>query len=96
MLIGRLLGWILVLAGIVVAIRDGVIWYETGTYPLISTGEAWYMVHSDSLNTTQAAVQRYLSPEIWDPGIQTVLLWPAVATFVGAGLILLLLFRRRY
>tara|TARA_R110002096_G_scaffold371710_1_gene565221 strand:- start:692 stop:982 length:291 start_codon:yes stop_codon:yes gene_type:complete len=95
MLIGRLIGWVLVLAGIIVGVRDGVTWQETGTYPLTSTGEVWYSLHSESLNTAQAAVQRYLSPEVWDPGIQTVLLWPAVATFVGLGVIFLLLFRRR-
>mgnify|MGYP000850485974 CR=1 FL=1 len=95
MLIGRLLGWILVLAGIIVVARDGMIWFKDGTYPLITGGEVWYSIDVDSLNLVQAVVQRYLSPEVWDPGIQTVLLWPAAATLAGTGVILLALFFRR-
>ena len=95
MLIGRLVGWVLVLAGVIVAIRDGLIWHATGNYPFSSGGQIWFETHPDSINLVQAVVQRYLVPEIWDPGIQTVLLWPAVATLLGAGFIFLILFRRR-
>jgi hypothetical protein len=95
MLIGRLLGWTLVLAGIIVAVRDAMEWFKTGIYPLITGGEVWYSINVDSLNLVQAVVQRYLSPEVWDPGIQTVWLWPAAATLAGTGVILLALFFRR-
>jgi hypothetical protein len=95
MLFGRLIGWVFVLAGMIVVIRDAVLWHETGTFRLSSGGEIWFQAHRDSLNLLQAVVQRYLTPVIWDPGIQTVLLWPAMATLVGIGLFLLLLFRRR-
>lgn len=95
MLIGRLVGWVLVLAGVIVGLRDGLIWYQTGAYPFTKGGELWYTLAPDSINLVQAVVQRYLLPEIWDPGMLTVLLWPAMATLAGLGLILLLLFRRR-
>lgn len=95
MLLGRLVGWVLALAGVIVAIRDGLIWHETGTYPFSKGGELWFQVDPDSLNLVQAVIQRYLVPEVWDPGMQTVLLWPAAATLLGAGIILMLLFRRR-
>ena len=95
MLIGRVLGWMLVLAGIVVGVKDAIVWQQTGEYPLATVGELWFSVDPASLNTLQAVVQRHLSPQIWDPGIQTLLLWPAVATFVVAGLVLMLVFRRR-
>jgi hypothetical protein len=94
MLIGRLLGWICLLCATIVAVRDGLIWFKTGTYPFIAGGELWYMIDVDSLNLAQAVVQRYLAPEVWDPGIQMVLLWPAAATFAGLGLILSVLFYR--
>ena len=95
MLLGRIVGWVLALAGVIIAIRDALIWYQTGTYPFTTGGELWFQLHRDSLNLTQAVVQRYLTPEIWDPGIQTVLLWPAFVPLLGLGIILLLLFRRR-
>jgi streptogramin lyase len=34
---------------------------------MASLGEVWFTVHSGSLNLSQAVIQRYLSPEIWDP-----------------------------
>ncbi len=95
MLFGRLIGWVFVLAGAIIAIRDAVLWHESGIFRFSSGGEIWFQVHRDSLNLLQAVVQRYLSPVIWDPGLQTVLLWPAMATLAGIGLILLILFRRR-
>jgi len=62
---------------------------------LVTGGEFWFSVHTASLNTFQAVVQRYAAPELWDPVIQTVLLWPAVPTLLVPGLILLALCRRR-
>jgi len=95
MLIGRLIGWIAILAAVFVAIWDGVTWQQTGTYPFSPGGQVWYQIHPDSLNLLQAGVQRHMSPEIWDLAFQPVLLWPAIATLSGVGLILLVLFRRR-
>jgi hypothetical protein len=95
MLLGRLIGWALLLAGIIVAIQDGLVWYETHVFQFSSGGEVWYKVDRDSLNLAQAVVQRYLSPDIWEAGILPALVWPATATLAGLGLILLLLFRRR-
>ena len=50
---------------------------------------------SKHLSQLQAGIQRYLFPELWDPIIATVLLWPAWVVFGGLGAILLALFRRR-
>jgi hypothetical protein len=93
-MIGRLLGWILLLCGTIAAVRDGMIWFKTGSYPFTTGGEIWYTIDVNSLNLVQAVIQRYLAAEIWDPGVQTVLLWPAAATLSGLGLLFLVLFHR--
>ena len=95
MLIGRLVGWIFVLGGLTVAVREGMKWQETGELALESGGQLWFTLHADSINVMQAVVQRFAAPEIWDPGIQTILTWPALPTLLVPGLILLGLFRRR-
>jgi hypothetical protein len=95
MLLGRLLGWVLVLAAGAVAIRDAFHWVTSGELRLAAGGELWFTLAPESLNVAQAAVQRYLWPELWDPVIQTILLWPAVLVLLVPGLLLLMLCRRR-
>lgn len=59
----------------------------TGAFRLSALGEWWAWAHRDSLLLLQPAVERYLSPVLWDPGIQTLLEWPlAVQSGVLAGL----------
>lgn len=54
-------------------------------------GEWWARIHRDSLLLLQPAVERHISPEIWDPGIQTLLEWPAALEFAMAAAIFWLL-----
>ena len=68
---------------------------EAGNWEILALGYLWYTIHVDSLSQLQAGIQRYLFPELWDPIIATVLLWPAWVVFGGLGAILLALFRRR-
>jgi hypothetical protein len=62
-----------------------------GIIRLAALGEWWAWIHRDSLLLLQPAVERHISPALWDPGIQTVLEWPAVADLAGLGAIFLLL-----
>jgi len=69
-----------------------------GIIRLAALGEWWAWIHRDSLLLLQPAVERHISPMLWDPGIQTVLEWPAVADLVGLAAIfwgLHLMARRR-
>lgn len=56
---------------------------------LASLGEVWFAVHSGSLNLSQAVVQRYISPDLWDPTIIWFLGQPATIIF---GLLALVFF----
>ena len=64
-----------------------------GLIRLAALGEWWAWIDRDSLLILQPAVERHISPVLWDPGIQTVLEWPAVADFAGLGAIFWLLHR---
>jgi hypothetical protein len=88
----RLLGAILVAAGLAVAAVD----LSAGVGPLAtSAGELWYRIDPGSLNLTQAVIQRYVHPGLYDPVLLTVLLWPAALVLGVPGAVLLLLTGRR-
>jgi len=66
-----------------------------GIIRLAALGDWWFRIHPDSLQLAQVVVQRYINPTLWDPGIQTVLEWPAAVDFAGLGAIFWLLHRWR-
>ncbi len=88
MIVGRVIGWILVVAAIAVLARDIFGWINTGTFALVATGELWFTWHNGSLNLLQAVTQRYIFPQLWDPIFVTVVLWPAFSVIGVPGLIL--------
>ena len=79
----------------VVAARDIVQLYETGTYEAIVVGTLWSELHLSSLNLAQAVIQRNLHPALWDPAIVWLLLRPAWLVFAVPELVLSILCRRR-
>jgi hypothetical protein len=87
----RLIGGILLVAGLAALGSDLWHWGQTGAFRLSAAGELWFRLHPGSLNLTQAVVQRYLLPELWDPVIITILLWPAALVLAVPGLVLLAL-----
>jgi hypothetical protein len=66
---------------------------EGASYRALAAGELWFRLHPSSLNITQAVIQRYVFPGLWDPVAITLLQWPAWAIFGLPGLILLALWR---
>ena len=94
-MIGRLIGWIIFLAGLSVLVRDGLVWVDTKHWAPIALGQLWFDLSPSSLNLVQAVVQRYIHPFLWDPIIVTVLLWWAFAVLMMLGLLILALSGRR-
>src|SRR5580693_5314617 len=94
-MIGRLIGWIIFLAGLAVLARDVFVWIDTKHWAPIALGQLWFDLNRSSLNLVQAVVQRYLHPFLWDPIIVTVLLWWAFAVLMVLGLLILALSGRR-
>jgi hypothetical protein len=94
-MIGRLIGWIILLAGLAVLVRDVLVWIDTKHWAPIALGQLWYDSSRSSLNLVQAVVQRYIHPFLWDPIIVTVLLWWAFAVLMILGLVILAVFHWR-
>ena len=95
MIVGRVIGWIALLAGAAVFVRDLLVWVDTKHWAPIALGQLWYDLNRSSLNLVQAVVQRYIHPFLWDPIIVTVLLSWAFAVLMVLGVLLLVVFRRR-
>jgi len=94
-MIGRLIGWIVFLAGVAVLAHDVFVWIDTKRWAPIAVGQLWFDLGRSSLNLVQAVVQRYIHPFLWDPIIVTVLLWWAFAVLMVLGLLILALSGRR-
>ena len=95
MIVGRVIGWIILLFGSAVLVRDVLVWIDTKHWAPIALGQLWYQLNRSSLNLIQAVIQRYIHPFLWDPIIVSVLLSWAFAVLIILGALLLVLFRRR-
>ena len=95
MIVGRLIGWVVFLAGAAALVRDGLVWIDTKHWAPIALGQLWYQLDRSSLNLVQAVTQRYIHPFLWDPIIVTVLLSWAFAVLMILGVLLLAAFRKR-
>lgn len=89
----RIFGWLLVGAALLCAGSEVVASLPAGRWMPTAAGELWFRLDSSSLNLTQAVVQRYVAPWLWDPAIVTVLLAPAWAVFATPGLLFVWLAR---
>ena len=95
MIVGRVIGWIVLLAGSAVLVRDLLVWIDTKHGAPLALGQLWYDLNRSSLNLVQAVVQRYIHPFLWDPIIVSILLCWAFAVLMVFGALLLIVFRRR-
>ena len=95
MIVGRVIGWIALLAGSAVLVRDLLVWIDTKHWAPIALGKLWYDLNRSSLNLVQAVVQRYIHPFLWDPIVVSILLSWAFAVLMILGALFLLVFRRR-
>jgi hypothetical protein len=95
MIVGRLVGWLFIIAALVAEGRD--VWglWDTGHYQVSALGQLWAEVNRNSLLLLQPAIQRHVAAGLWDWVIFPVLQWPAVVTLAVPGVLLVWLFRRR-
>lgn len=59
--------------------------FDYGDWQLFLFGDVAFQLFPETLNLAQAVIQRYLTPWLWDPAIQTVLTWPAWPVLAGLG-----------
>jgi hypothetical protein len=93
-IIGRLIGWMVFLAGAAVLVNDVIVWIDTKIWAPIALGQLWYELDRSSLNVTQAVIQRYIHPFLWDPIIVSILLCWAFPVLMTLGLLILVIFSR--
>src|ERR1700740_2284912 len=94
-MIGRLIGWIILLSGFSVLVRDVLVWIDTMHWAPLALGQLWYDLNRSSLNLVQAVTQRYIHPFLWDPIIVSILVSWAFAVLMVLGVLLIVLFRKR-
>lgn len=92
----RVLG-LLLLAGAFVLLIEDIVLMDWPRFSGFSPDPLGALLHSaipQALNLAQALIQRYVSPFLWDPIIQTVLTWWDWAVFGAIGGLLAYLARR--
>ncbi len=96
MVILRTIGiWLLLVAMIALTVDGTQSLASTEGWVTTPLGEHWYKLHVASLNSSQAAVERYVHPYLWDPILITVLQTPTWIFFGVLGLLFYWLGRRR-
>ena len=76
----RLLAIIFGGAGVAAGVAD---FGRDGALRFADVGELWFMLHPNSLQLLQPAIERHLAPFLWDPVLLTILTLPAAPLFVG-------------
>ncbi len=69
--------------------------FLTTEFSFAPIGQIWAQIHFGSLQVTQPAIERYLSPNIWEYGILPVLLWPAAPVLFTISVLFWVLRRRK-
>ncbi|HTS91177.1 MAG TPA: hypothetical protein VMG55_04180 [Stellaceae bacterium] len=95
MIVGRILGWLVLILAIAAEGADLFGFWDTGAYRAHALGEIWNWIDTTSLQLAEAGVSRHISPWLWNSVIIEVLQWPAALTLAALGLVLLWVFRRR-
>lgn len=92
----RLLGLVLMAIALVLLADDlaSMDWATFSGFEPSVLGALLYDNVPDLLNGSQAFIQRYVWPFLWDPIIQTILTWWDWAVIGGLGLIIATLARR--
>ncbi|MEP3046754.1 MAG: hypothetical protein ABJL55_01795 [Roseibium sp.] len=85
----RVIGYVFLAGAIIAGISDASSSIAQSNLVLAPFGQIWFEMSPETLNVSQAVVQRYVHPGLWDPAIQTLLTWPAWAVLAPIGILFL-------
>jgi hypothetical protein len=91
----RVIGWLLLVAALLVLGWDIFFCIHDGRIAFQSAGAAWYRVSPGSMNLIQAVIERHIWKTLWNPVIETVLRLPLWLVLGIPGLLLAFLARTR-
>ena len=92
----RFFGLLLLAAGFIFLVYDGTRSIADQTLNITSVGYVWSNIHQNSLLLLQPAIERYVTPWLWQGVIQPYVLEQPVALVLGIlGALLILLGRKR-
>jgi hypothetical protein len=94
MLIGRVIGYLLILAALIVLVAEVIDFVATGNWTIISTGDVWYRIDPSSLAGAQSGIEQNIADWLWDPVIATLLRVPAWVFLGLSGMLLAAACRR--
>ncbi|MFN8831674.1 MAG: hypothetical protein ACK50Q_02205 [Labrys sp. (in: a-proteobacteria)] len=90
----RFLGLVLAAGAFVSFVIDGARSIATDAIQTTPTGAIWAWISLPSLNTFQAAVERHVSPLVWDPIVLSILTAPFFAVLLVLAILFLFAGRR--
>ena len=91
----RLLGLLILALALITAVLDIARSIADSALVITPLGKDWFDLSVDSLNLSQAIVQRYVHPYVWDPIIQSILQMPSWLVFAVFALLLMWIGRKR-
>ncbi len=95
MIVGRILGWILIVAAVVALVVEIFGSIVAGSYQFLVLAQVWAWISTNSLVGFQALVEKSIDPWLWSSVILPVLITPAWIVLGIVGGLLAFLFRRR-
>jgi len=95
MIVLRIVGYVLLLSGLVALGSDIFRSLEAGGWQSMALGQFWFGLDRASLNGFQVVLERHVWDVLWDPVMLAVLQWPVWAVAGVPGLLLLAIARGR-
>ncbi|EKF19965.1 hypothetical protein [Nitratireductor pacificus] len=83
----RVLAMVALAVAVIMAVIDATRSIAASALTFTPLGESWYSVSPDTLNLSQAVVQRYTSPVLWDPVAIFILTLPGWLVFAALSLL---------
>jgi len=77
----RFLAWVFLILTVVAVVFDWLALQEGDGFILRPLGELWASLHSASLQLLQPAIERHVSPALWESVVQPLLESPAALVF---------------
>ena len=90
----RVIGWLLLLAALILLGVDFHGWITSGHWKATLAGDLWHRLSPNSLALLQPAIERHIWPPLWHHAVLPVLIQPAWLDLGVLGLILVVIPRR--